>query len=142
MKQIAVWNLPGDDTVQITYIDKTVESFRQQEPDAENVLFIDDIDLPGDIFSPWRFSWRIKNNAVKIDIEVARDLLRQRLREDRAPLLQKADHSVWKLEDAGSDTTAARKHRQKLRDITANPRIDAARSIADLEALTIEALLR
>ena len=40
------------------------------------------------------------------------------IRSEREPLLLEADHKINTLVDNGSDTTAWRKYRQELRDIT------------------------
>ena len=40
------------------------------------------------------------------------------IRGFREPLLKEADIEIWKLEDSGGDTTAWRKYRQALRDMT------------------------
>mgnify|MGYP003152969362 CR=1 FL=1 len=40
------------------------------------------------------------------------------IRNTREPLLREADHSIFILEDAGSNASAWRTYRQRLRDIT------------------------
>jgi len=40
------------------------------------------------------------------------------IRADREPLFEEADIAIYKLEDSGGDTTAWRKYRQELRDMT------------------------
>ena len=46
------------------------------------------------------------------------------IRQAREPLLQEADIAIFKLEDAGSDTSAWRTYRQALRDVTAQSDLD------------------
>tara|TARA_Y100001937_G_scaffold29032_1_gene41904 strand:+ start:779 stop:1075 length:297 start_codon:yes stop_codon:yes gene_type:complete len=40
------------------------------------------------------------------------------IRVEREPLFEEADIAIYKLEDSGGDTTAWRKYRQELRDMT------------------------
>ncbi len=49
---------------------------------------------------------------------------KQKLRSIRSPLIKEADHTIWTLEDAGSDTSAWKTYRQKLRDITKDADLD------------------
>jgi len=49
----------------------------------------------------------------------ADDRKKNGLRVLRIPLLEEADHAIFKLEDAGSDTSDWKTYRQALRDITA-----------------------
>ena len=46
------------------------------------------------------------------------------LRSLRSPLIIEADHKINTLEDAGSDASAWKTYRQKLRDITKDADLD------------------
>ena len=46
------------------------------------------------------------------------------IRASREPLFEEADIAIYKLEDSGGDTTAWRKYRQQLRDMTDQDDLD------------------
>jgi len=46
------------------------------------------------------------------------------IRQRRVPLLEEADIEIYKLEDAGSNTSSWRTYRQQLRDITKQSDLD------------------
>ena len=46
-------------------------------------------------------------------------MMLQEIREQRKPLLEEADHKIWTLEDKGSDASAWKAYRVKLRDMMA-----------------------
>lgn len=78
-----------------------------------------------------------------VDMPKAREIQRGRLREARAPLLEALDAEYLRADEAGDQQrkkqVAARK--QALRDVTADPRIEAARSPEDLNAVLAEMLI-
>ena len=46
-------------------------------------------------------------------------MMLQDIRQQRTPLLEEADHKIWTLEDKGSDASAWKAYRVKLRDMMA-----------------------
>ncbi len=77
------------------------------------------------------------------DIAKAREIHRGILRRERAPLLDDLD-IAYTLADEVNDVAQKRAvatQKQRLRDITADSRIDAAQTIDDLRALTLDVLI-
>jgi hypothetical protein len=79
---------------------------------------------------------------IKIDMTVARDVWRNRIRAARAPKLAALD-VAYQRADEQSDSTAKQEiaaRKQALRDATKDPRIDAAETPSDLTVVWPEGL--
>lgn len=75
---------------------------------------------------------------ITINMEKARDIQRDRIRAERAPLLQQADVAYMRALEAGDGSVAdVREKKQALRDATQSPLIDAAETPEELAALTL-----
>ena len=72
-----------------------------------------------------------KNKMITVDIEKAKELVKEKLRIDRKPLLEAQDALFMKAQESNSDTTAIVAEKQRLRDIT-----------NDVDAMTTEAQLK
>jgi hypothetical protein len=68
---------------------------------------------------------------ITVDIEKAKELVKEKLRIDRKPLLEAQDALFMKAQESNSDTTAIVAEKQRLRDIT-----------NDVDAMTTEAQLK
>ena len=68
---------------------------------------------------------------ITIDIAKAKELVKQKLRTDRKPLLEEQDALFMKAQESSSDTTAIVAEKQRLRDIT-----------NDVDSMTTEAQLK
>lgn len=91
----------------------------------------------------FRGAWQLEGEVITIDMVAARPIHRDLLREARRPLLAALD-ALWFIADETSDTGAKAliaAQKQALRDITDDPRIEAAATPEALAALTIDALL-
>ena len=55
---------------------------------------------------------------ITINMNKAKEITKERLRQERKPLLEKQDVLFMKAQEAGSDTTAIVAEKQRLRDIT------------------------
>jgi hypothetical protein len=77
-----------------------------------------------------------------VDMPKAREIHRNSLRDMRAPILEKLDTDYLRADEAGDQQAkkqvAAKK--QALRDITADPRIEAAQTPEELKAVLPDAL--
>lgn len=91
----------------------------------------------------FRSAWQFNGDAVEVDMAAARDIHRDNLRADRAPLFEKLDADWFRAAETNdTDAQAAiAAQKQALRDVTADARIDAAATPGDLKALTLDALL-
>jgi hypothetical protein len=88
----------------------------------------------------FREAWQFNGAAVEIDMTAARDIHRNNLRAERKPLLDALDVDYMKALEQGGDTAAIAAQKQALRDVTADPRIDAAATPDELKALTLDVL--
>lgn len=73
------------------------------------------------------------------DMAKARNIHRERLRETRAALLEQLDADYMKADERGDEQEKKRiaERKQVLRDITADPRIEAAQTPDELMAIGI-----
>jgi hypothetical protein len=71
---------------------------------------------------------------IKIDMNKAREITKDRLRAERTPLLQAQDVAFQRALEEGADTTAIVAEKQRLRDIT--QLADQATTLDQLKAIT------
>ncbi len=84
-------------------------------------------DIAADIDRTFRPAWVFDDtNGIGIDIARAKDVWRDKMRAARAPLLDVLDVAFMRAIEAGTDTTTITAKKQALRDVTKDPRIDAA----------------
>ena len=94
----------------------------------------------------YRNAWKDApgRNKPDHDMPKARDIHREILRQKRAASLETLDVEYQRADEAGDQQKkrdiAAQK--QKLRDVTSHPRIEAAATVDDLKALTLDELLK
>jgi hypothetical protein len=107
---------------------------------SSNVTILSASDLPAD--RALRGAWRYSAGACYVDMPAAREIHRDRMRVARGPLLAALDVSyICAMESA--DSTKAREvvaAKQALREVTADPRIDAASTPEELKAVWPDAL--
>jgi hypothetical protein len=73
--------------------------------------------------------------AITINLNKAKDITKDKLRAERAPLLQALDVQFQRALESGSDTTEIVAEKQRLRDITTLA--DAATTTDELKALSV-----
>lgn len=73
--------------------------------------------------------------AITINLNKAKDITKDRLRADRAPLLQALDVQFQRALETGADTAEIVAEKQRLRDITALA--SAAKTTDELKALSV-----
>jgi len=73
--------------------------------------------------------------AIIIDINKAKDITKDRLREERKILLQAQDVAFQRALEDGQDTSAIVAEKQRLRDIT--KLVDNATTVEELKELNI-----
>jgi hypothetical protein len=71
--------------------------------------------------------------AIIIDINKAKDITKDRLRQEREPLLLAQDVAFQRALEINADTSAIVAEKQRLRDIT--QLVDTANTIEELKAL-------
>jgi len=103
--------------------------------------------LPDDWQAPddrtFRNAWVASGDRITVDMPKARDIHRQKLRQARKPELEALDvealRATEKDDKAALSVVAQRK--QKLRDVTKHPDIDACPDPDALKALTLDKLV-
>ncbi len=91
----------------------------------------------------FREAWTdIGSGPIQHHMPRAREVLKARLRAERAPALAALDVEYQRADEANDTSQKARiaAVKQRLRDITDDPRIKAAESVEALEAVQLEGL--
>ena len=78
----------------------------------------------------FRNAWKAD---LTVDLPKAREITKDRLRVERAPLLSDLDVQFMRALEAGGDTTAIAAEKQRLRDVTALA--DATATLDDLRSI-------
>lgn len=109
---------------------------------------VDFIELADDWQPPddrtYRDAWVKAAGKVEVDMPKARNIHRDRLRAERAPKLAALDADYLKADEAGDLAAKARitAEKQALRDVTADPGIEAAKTPQELKAVIPSVLRR
>lgn len=102
--------------------------------DAMKVVVLDESDIPED--RTFRNAFDIApDGSIIVDMPKARDIHRDRMRAARAPKLAALDVEIIRALESGSGTSQIVVAKQSLRDVTKDPRIEAAGSPDELAAI-------
>ena len=74
--------------------------------------------------------------GITVNITKAQKITKDRLREERKPLLEKQDVLFQRALESGADTTAIVAEKQRLRDIT--DQVDNMTTVEELKGATCE----
>lgn len=69
---------------------------------------------------------------IKINIDKAKDITKNKLRDQRKPLLENLDVQYMRALEVGDDTTAIVAEKQRLRDIT--NQVDTMTTVEELKS--------
>jgi uncharacterized protein YdaT len=72
---------------------------------------------------------------ITINLDKAKEITKNRLREERKPLLEAQDVAFQRALEAGSDTTAIVAEKQRLRDVTTL--VDTVTTLDELKELGV-----
>lgn len=89
----------------------------QAKDTPEGSLIVDYDSLPNehdDFFN----AWELKDGKVEVNLSKAKEITKERLRVERAPLLQAQDVAFQRALESGTDTADIVAEKQRLRDIT------------------------
>jgi hypothetical protein len=75
--------------------------------------------------------------GIIINIDKAKDITKDRLREERKPLLEAQDVAFQRALESGADTSTIVAEKQRLRDIT--KQVDTATTLDELKELSCQA---
>lgn len=74
--------------------------------------------------------------AIIVDISKAKDITKDRLRDERKPLLEAQDVAFQRALETNADTSSIVAEKQRLRDITTL--VDTANTVDELKALEVK----
>ena len=74
--------------------------------------------------------------GITVDITKAKVITKDRLREERKPLLEAQDLLFMKAQEQGADTSVIVAEKQRLRDIT--NQVDSMTTVEELKGATVE----
>ena len=91
----------------------------------------------------FREAWQFNGNVIDINMDKARDIVRNRLRAEREPLMAKLDADWFRAAETANTVAqvAIATQKQALRDITTHASIDSATTADELSLITIDTLL-
>ena len=78
-------------------------------------------------------AWEMDAQSVTVNLDKAKEITKNRLRAERAPLLAAQDVLFQRALETGADTTAIVAEKARLRDIT--KKADTCKTTAELRAL-------
>lgn len=81
-------------------------------------------------------AWEQSQGVVRVNLEIAKTITKDRLRREREPLLAAQDVAFQRALETGADTTAIVAEKQRLRNITMLP--DSCTTTVELRALSVE----
>ena len=82
----------------------------------------------------FRGAWSLSDSVISEDMDAAKEIFKDKIREVRAPLLEAKDVELMKALEAGTSTTAIAAAKDALRDAPAGSAISSASTIAELKA--------
>ena len=113
-------------------LEKTAEEIALGIDPALEPLVIEQSDLPD---AKYIMSWFISEGRIQVDLTKAKDILREGLRAWRLKPLQELDVAFQRALETGAETATIVAQKQFYRDVTSDPRIDAAQSTDDLNSI-------
>jgi hypothetical protein len=102
----------------------------------KEAIVIDENLLPQGDNSYFFDAWELNGNEVSVNLSKAKDITKDRLRQEREPLLLAQDVAFQRALELNADTSSIVVEKQRLRDIT--KLVDIANTVEELKALTIK----
>jgi hypothetical protein len=103
-----------------------------QAKDCPQGTIVDDSTLPSRDF---RNAWELVDGAVAVNFAKAQEIAKDRLRDEREPLLEAQDVAFQRALETGADTGAIVAEKQRLRDITSQ--VDTATTLEQLKSINV-----
>jgi hypothetical protein len=100
-------------------------------PAGKGARIVNLTDLPRD--NDFYDAWEMDATSVTVNLAKAKEITKNRLRAERAPLLAAQDVAFQRALESGADTTAIVAEKQRLRDITGL--VDAVTTLEGLRAI-------
>lgn len=100
-------------------------------PQGVSFRIVDEADIPSD--RTFRNAWKEGNQGIEHDMVKCREITKDRLRAERAPLLASLDVAFQRALEANENTAAIVAEKQRLRDVT--KLVTAPLTLEELKAL-------
>ena len=81
-------------------------------------IVIDYSDLPDEKYGCFFDAWELNGEVVSVNVSKAKEIMKNRLRSDRTPLLAELDVAFQRAVEEGKSTADVVAEKQRLRDIT------------------------
>lgn len=133
MKVIIFTNDNGGVSVCVPTGELDINAVKAKDTPSHSII-VQDSELPqadNDFFDAWELS----NGAVSVNLNKAKEITKNRLRAERAPLLSDQDVAYMRALEAGQDTASIVAEKQRLRDITSLA--DGCTTTSELRALKV-----
>ena len=101
-------------------------------PEGKEYKIVDVSELSSD--RTFRNSW-VLDNEITVDIPKAKVITKNKLREERKPLLEAQDILFMQAQESGTDISSIVTEKQRLRDIT--NQVDNMTTVDELKGATI-----
>ena len=136
MAQVIIFtNENGGVSVCVPTGELDIQAVKTKDTPSHSII-VQDYELPqadNDFFD----AWELADGEVTVNLSKAKEITKNRLRAQRAPLLAAQDVLFQRAQESGSDTTAIVAEKNRLRDIT--DLADTCTTTAQLRALSVEA---
>jgi hypothetical protein len=114
----------------------SIEAVMEKDvPQGRGARIVNAEDLPNE-YQDFYNAWEMDATSVTVNMDKAKELTKNRLREERTPLLAAQDVAFQRALESGQDTTAIVAEKQRLRDVTSLA--DACTTLEELRALKAE----
>jgi hypothetical protein len=114
---------------------KTIEEVAKKIYGDKSYLIINDSNLPTE--TDFVDAWTIKNGKITVSMDRAKTIKKDKLRQERKPLLEAQDILFMQAQESGSDTKTIVTEKNRLRDIT--KKVDSCKTTDELKTLKCEA---
>ena len=101
-------------------------------PEGKEYKIVDVSELSSD--RTFRYPW-VLDNEITVDIPKAKVITKNKLREERKPLLEAQDILFMQAQESGTDISSIVTEKQRLRDIT--NQVDNMTTVDELKGATI-----
>lgn len=108
-----------------------INSFLASIPASLDPIVVDDSDLP---LRRYISAWRLSAGKISVDMDSAKEIFRNRIRAVRSGIFSDLDIQFTRSLETGEGKDEIIAKKQELRDLTSDPRIDAAKNLDDLAA--------
>lgn len=111
-----------------------IEQVKAKDTPSHSII-VDDSELPQGADAEFYNAWELVDGKVEVNLDKAKELTKERLRAERAPLLAAQDVAFQRALEEGKPTDAIVAEKQRLRDIT--KLADSAASAEELRAIKV-----